>query len=270
LSAKPLFLVGNKRSGSTLLVNMLNEHPQLAVTHESDVVWALFQCRLGVPVSFQPYSWDASRGLDALIDAYGARLRELSPLPLTVRKVREAFFDIQRQVIERGTKIHVPLKGVSGLSWIGDKKPVQHATPEIRDFILEIFPDAKFVHVIRHPWAVVASKQAAARTWPVVPEYWKGSTSEILDRWRIHEQWVLELKELTPNRVHTVRLEDVSVDPREEISKLFTFLRLESPHELIERLASFVYSSPNAKYSSNGADATLEVHHIMETYGYKP
>jgi len=34
---RPLFLVGNKRSGTSQLVRLLNLHPKIFVAHESDV-----------------------------------------------------------------------------------------------------------------------------------------------------------------------------------------------------------------------------------------
>jgi hypothetical protein len=268
LSPNPVFIVGNKRSGSTLLVNMLNEHPQLAITHESDIVWALYQCRQGAPDAFESFPFDAPRGLEALVASYGDALRQLiSPRP-TLEHLRNAFFEIQRRVIERGTAIHVPLKSTEELVWIGDKKPVQHASPELRRFILELFPGARFIHVIRHPSAVAASQQEAARTWPVVPDYWKAPPAVILDRWRIHEEWVLELKASLPGHLQTVRLEDLCVNPKEEMSKLFALLNLPIANDLEERLTTFVYRSPNAKYVSRCASPTRAAQRIMELYGY--
>jgi hypothetical protein len=267
LSPNPVFIVGNKRSGSTLLVNMLNEHPHIAVTHESDIIWALYQCRQGTPDAFETFPFDAPRGLEALLASYGDALRELiSPRP-TPERLRNAFFEIQRRVIERGTAVHVPLKSAGELAWIGDKKPVQHASPELRRFILELFPGAIFIHVIRHPSAVAASQQEAARTWPVVPDYWR-VPAVLFDRWRIHEEWVLELKAAFPRQIRTVRLEDLCANPKEEISKLFALLKLPITIPLQERLITFVYRAPNAKYLNRCASPPPAVARIMEMYGY--
>jgi LPS sulfotransferase NodH len=40
---RPLFIMGNKRSGSTLVTDLLNAHPRVFVSHESDVAWLLYQ-----------------------------------------------------------------------------------------------------------------------------------------------------------------------------------------------------------------------------------
>jgi hypothetical protein len=265
---KPLFIVGNKRSGSTLLVNMLNEHPQVAVTHETDIVWALYQCQNGAPQEFRPFPWDAPRGLEAMTAAFGDAIRELISAHPTTDELRRAFFEIQRRAIEDGTKVHVPLKRAAGLTWIGDKKPVQHSSPELREFMCRLFPDATFVHIIRHPFAVVASKQEAARQWPITPNYWKAQAAEVLDRWCVHEEWTLELKELLPNQVQTVRLEDLCTHPIDQMSKLFTEIGLEASGTLLERLAEFVYSSPNEKYSRRLTPPSAQAERIMTIYGY--
>jgi hypothetical protein len=267
-SPKPVFIVGNKRSGSTLLVNMLNEHPQLAITHESDIIWALYQCRNGAPAEVQPFPFDAPRGLEALIASYGEVLRALLPPRPTPELLQKAYFEIQKRVIEQGTAVHVPLKSVAGVTWIGDKKPVQQSSPELRQFILQLHPEARFIHVIRHPAAVVASKQEAAKTWPITPNYWKSKSAEIVDRWRIHEEWVLELKALLPGRVHTVRLEDLCETPVDEMSKALSLLGLEASSTLLERMATFVYSAPNAKYADRFAPPLAAAKRIMDIYGY--
>jgi hypothetical protein len=260
--------VGNKRSGSTLLVNMLNEHPGVCITHESDIIWTLYQCRHGMPRQFRSFEFDAPRGMDALLQAFGPMIDELLPATPSRAQLTKAFFEIQQRVIEQGTAVHVPLKSAQRLKWIGDKKPVQHASPEIRDFILNNFKDARFVHIVRHPAAVVASQQEAARTWPVTPLYWQGRAEEVLERWRVQEDWVLELTGSYPQRTHTIRLEDLCDQPAELMDGLFAFLDLEMCDDLRGRILRYVYAQPNDKYAGFVLPEVEGVQHIMDIYGY--
>ena len=39
----PLFIIGNKRWGTSQLVRMLNLHPLMFVSDESDISWILYQ-----------------------------------------------------------------------------------------------------------------------------------------------------------------------------------------------------------------------------------
>lgn len=64
---KPLFLVGNKRSGTSHLVRLLNVHPSVFVAHEADVVWILYQIAQGAP--YQCYPWDGPVGMEATLKA---------------------------------------------------------------------------------------------------------------------------------------------------------------------------------------------------------
>jgi hypothetical protein len=269
-TARPLFIVGNKRSGSTLLVNMLNEHPQICVTHESDVVWALFQAKESFPEVFECFELDAPRGLNSLLNAYGGQMRRsLGETRPSRNEIRAAFFDIQRLVIEAGTEMHAPLKAAEGLLWIGDKKPVQHASPRLRAFLADAFPDAKFVHIIRHPQSAVASQMSAARTWPVAPDFWKGASAEVLAQWCAIEDWVSDLKNACPDDVYTVRLEDLSSCPRSEMSALFGFLECSAGEDLLERLSGFVYAGVNAKHRGAHIPLSADSVRIMRRYNYE-
>lgn len=49
---RPLFIIGNKRSGSTLMTDLPNVHPRVFVSHESDIAWILYQAREGWPDAF--------------------------------------------------------------------------------------------------------------------------------------------------------------------------------------------------------------------------
>ncbi len=265
---KPLFFVGNKRSGTTLLVNMLNEHPAVCVTHESDVVWILYQAISGIPTRFECFPWDAPRGMNAVIDAFRDSLENLD-LQRDDLAIASSFDIIQRRVIEEGTSIHVPLKVTTGLSWIGDKKPVQHAFPGINEFIRSHFPEAHFIHLIRHPQATVASHLEAARTWPIVPAFWKGSEAEVLDRWCTHEEWVLRLKQIEPRRVHSLRLEDLCRRPIAEMDRLLSFLGIDCPSAIREKYADYAYDSPNEKYGGFVLPRTSVADRLLRMYYYE-
>jgi hypothetical protein len=266
--AKPLLLIGNKRSGTTLLVNMLNEHPAVCVTHESDVVWILYQARLQTPAVFECFPWDAPRGMNAVLAAFGDSL-ELLRSDSRDSQIAETFDVLQRRVIEEGTGVHVPLKNAAGLRWIGDKKPVQHAFPAINDFIREHFSDAHFIHLIRHPQATVASHLEAARTWPVVPAFWRASAGEVLDQWCTHEEWVLGIKQAVPDRVHSLRLEDLCRQPVREMDRLLEFLELECSHAIREKYARYAYDDPNAKHEAFVLPDSAVAERLLRRYDYE-
>src|SRR5580698_3592706 len=144
---RPLFLVGNKRSGTSQLVRVLNLHPQVFVSHESDVAWILYQFHADKTLRGHP--WDSQRGMQVTLKNAGHLLRREASL-------RENFLAMQMAAMETGNPWQAPQRKTD-LRWIGDKKPMQHTDPELLKFILQHFPDAHFLHIVRHPFEVVAS-----------------------------------------------------------------------------------------------------------------
>jgi hypothetical protein len=242
---RPLFVVGNKRSGTSQLVRVLNLHPQIFVSHESDVAWILYQFHR--EQTFRGHPWDSQRGMWITLKNAGHLLRrDATP--------RENFLAVQTAVMEIGNPWQAGQKKTD-LLWIGDKKPMQHTDPELLKFILQHFPDARFLHIVRHPFEVVASSDRFNQTKD--GDFWLGlSPEEKLERWAFHEGRVLQLRESLPDRVHSLRYEDLCRETEKELSGIFRFLQVTpDPHALKEaarqtrlpaRVASPIASSQEA------------------------
>ncbi len=261
---RPLFLIGNKRSGTSHLVRLLNLHPQIFVTHESDIVWILYQIRNGTtPVC---YPWDGPLGMEATMEA----CRDI--LELNAKKIAqghgisEVFFQVEHLLMQNGSKVQTPYNKIS-LAWIGDKKPVQHADPLIRQFIHAYFSQARFIHIVRHPQAVVASMVEAGREWARV-EYWRLSPTDILSRWATQEGWVLDAKS-EGRQVYTLRFEDLCENPLESMRAVFNFLDTGMSPEIEETVVKNTSPDPNQKYTAFILPPCTEADRIMSVYGYK-
>ncbi|HTX22005.1 MAG TPA: sulfotransferase [Candidatus Aquilonibacter sp.] len=212
---RPLFIIGNKRSGTSQLVRVLNLHPQVFVSHESDVAWILHQFHHDRP--FRAHTWDSDRGMKLTLEAAGHLLRrEASPW--------ENFVAVQMAVMEKGNP-WLPGQKKTGLKWIGDKKPMQHTDPELLKFVLEHFPEAHFLHIVRHPFEVVASSNRFNQTPD--GDFWLGlSPEEKMERWAFHEQHVLQFRQTLPGRVHSLRYEDFCRGTGKILTGVFEFLQL--------------------------------------------
>jgi len=264
-ATRPLFLMGNKRSGTSLLVRLLNAHPQVFVTREADVIWILYQLQHGNADTLARYEWDGSVGLQATLEAsrgmFGDKVAGRAEIRSLFTAVQEHLLTRERQSRGKATKRE--------LLWLGDKKPVQHCDPEIRAFLRENFPDAKYLHIIRHPTAVVGSMSEVATRWSSgVPPYWHGSPREILDRWTIHEEWVLDAKQVDLMPVHSLKLEDLALAPADTFRGVLEFLGLESSPHMEEVLKQNVRPSPNDKYRSLQLDFSARDRQVMAHYCY--
>lgn len=250
----PFFIVGNKRSGTSHLVRLLNLHPQVYISHESDAVWILYQFHNGMP--FSSYPFDSPLGMNATLEKC-AHVLDGS------KTVRENFFALQTCLMKVGNP-WCPPQEKEGVLWIGDKKPFQHTDPKLADFILENLPEARFIHLIRHPFSVVWSAERfnALRGG----DFWLDLTPEqALERWTMHEEWVLRLKGLAP--VLDVKFEDLCADTETEMKRIFDFLSVDTTDDLLceakKRTLRKQDRSPMLKCSRR----TLSV---MELYGYEP
>lgn len=212
---RPVFIIGNKRSGTSQLVRLLNLHPQVFISHESDVVWILYQFHNDQ--SFRGHPSDSDKGMLLTLE-------HCSDLLLRDRSPWENFLAVQRRVMEQGTP-WLPPVNKQELCWIGDKKPFQQADPQLSSFILENFPEAHFLHIVRHPFAVAASSQRFNKTRN--GDFWLGlSREEKVERWTYYEKQVQALRTVVKDRVHTLRFEDLCRDTERELAAVFNFLRL--------------------------------------------
>jgi hypothetical protein len=274
---KPLFIVGSKRSGSSFLVDVLNQHPQVFITHESDVIWILYQIFRDIPDRFHSYPLDDEKGMWATLDECDEILRSIPSSPSDKEVIARAFYRMLAHINEHGRgKLDAPRRWdypqeKKSLAWIGDKKPVQYSDPEIQSFLNDIFPEARYIHLIRNPRFVVASMMEAAETWndPAVPGYWKETPQQLLDRWATHEEWVLQVKSRLPNKIHTIRLEDLAEEPVSILSETLEFLNLESSSEIEELVANWVWKSPNERHQSFDLTISPRAFQIMRSFGYE-
>jgi len=262
---RPLFLIGNKRSGTSHFVRLLNLHPRVFVSHESDAIWILYQASRNQP--FEGHAWDGRVGMEATLTACRHLLDRAMPATRPF-PVAELFTSMQLHLMTHGSAVQDAYRLKSEVSWIGDKKPVQHADPIVHAFIREHFPDARFLHLVRHPRATVASMLEAGRTWGRVDHWTSPSADEVLDRWAVHEQWALDVKAALPDQVLTLRFEDLTDAPTAAMAQVFAFLGLDMPKPLCRLTTSITTRDRNAKYDAFELPRHERAEHLMRVYAY--
>jgi hypothetical protein len=203
------FLIGSGRAGTTLLRAMLDSHPRMAVPPETYLITELLPRRDDLE---GPQGLVADRFLDAV--------------------VTNAWF--KRWELTRG-KIRRELEGAAGLAdgiravyrayarekgkeRYGDKTPVY--VYEI-DALVDLFDEARFVHVIRDGRDVACSflgQEAMRPNGPV----------EAALLWRERVEAALEAGErLGPGRYHELRYEELVADPEALLRTLCEFIDLD-------------------------------------------
>lgn len=115
------------------------------------------------------------------------------------------------------------------------------------DVLNEIFPNARYIHIIRHPYSVVPSTQ---RMWDIVGTqnsmntHWQKPTilevSEVLnDMLNTIEK---DLNKLTVNRKYEIKFEEFEKNPKETIKSMYNHFNIEYSTEFDLKLNDFLLS----------------------------
>lgn len=233
MNNNPFFIVGCPRSGTTLLQYMLRSHPRISLpTGESHFFMALYRNRnqygdLRKPENIRRVLEDMhTRNREFLeTDFHGIRF-EVEPMTKLIhQKSSSTIPEILSTIYQENAR------GEGKERW-GDKTPwyLLHMP-----LILEMFPNAQFVHIIRDGRDVALSLFNRRHDLGVynifnAAEYWTG----YLER---GQKLGAQLK-LTA--YHEVRYEDLLENPHETVSRICDFLGEEYSERVVDYKTSTV------------------------------
>jgi hypothetical protein len=146
--------------------------------------------------------------------------------------------------------------------------------------LLEIFPDARFVHIVRDPYVVFPSTvnlwKALYRKHGLQTPTFAGLEEYVLSTFtRLYRKLEEGIPLIPPGRFHQVRYEDLVHDPIGEMEKLYDQLGLGEFDEYVPLLKE--YLADNAGYETNRYDLTSQQRAeitrrwgpIIRRYGYE-
>lgn len=190
--SSPIFLTGFARSGTTLLDQILDSHPQLQTLSERPTVNAMMEA-----------FWSLSKN----------RPDALTNLSMDeVAMLRKVYFDTAARYAR-----------LDGKQLLVDKMPLNTALAHI---IWRIFPNAKFILAIRHPCDVCLSCfmqnfviNQAMTVFQFLPDT-VALYARIMDMWRSYVK-------VLPITYHRIRYEDLVADFEGEARRLVEFIGVE-------------------------------------------
>jgi Sulfotransferase family len=178
----PIFVIGSPRSGTTLLRLMLDSHPRISCGEETHFLRDL----------------EAIVGRDwPLVETYGL------DRAWWLRQIRGLYLEFQANVLARTGKAR----------W-AEKDPTYTL---ILSFVEELFPDARYVHLLRDGHDVVASFR----------DRWGYTSAARAARseWARYVRAARALAtRLDPDRYLELRYEGLVADPEPQARRLFAFL----------------------------------------------
>ncbi len=206
MAVTPIFLLSLPRSGSTFLQKILMSHPEIASTAEP---WFLLPlCHM--------------REKHGVFSSYG-HIQSVNAFKRIEKDCNEAFID--NLIAEFAKSVYTQYTKNQERYFL-DKTPRYY---HILEDLIRIFPDAKFIVLLRNPISVFASSITGLRNNSI-------RRLDHLDRdlYQGPEQ-IARFVEKQQNRVHVIRYEDLLTDPEECIENICKYLDLDHTGNMIDK-----------------------------------
>jgi hypothetical protein len=213
------FFVGSGRSGTTLLRAMVDSHPEVAVPDE-----VAFVIRLSRPHRAVQYGWprrfDAAACTDLIVADSSFRR-----WPVTEAEARAAIADPPAaSFADTVRRLYALVAASQGKARYADKTPM-HVLYLPR--LARLFPEARFVHLIRDGRDVALSYQSVAWGPTTVPE--------AAIRWRRSvRRGRRDGHRLGPERYREIRYEDLVANPERVLRAVCAFLELDWDNSMVQ------------------------------------
>jgi hypothetical protein len=274
-STPVFFVVGQKKSGTTWLMQMLDSHPEILCKGEGRFFGASWRREVLKEMNVQQ---QPSSLYNAVLDAEYLRLWiERSPWTRN-DDTDEHLNNLTRMAVDYFLTQKL-LK--SGKRMVGDKSPL--LTPEMVKEIGEIYPETRVIHIIRdgrdavvsathHMWnlgkgqlhpEVLAKREAYRKNPRELVESGEGIFAANQLR-SVAAEWASRVGRavedgpaLLGDNYREVRYEDLLERPREEIRQLLEFLGAETSEQSVERCvdaASFEKLTKGRRRGEEAAD----------------
>lgn len=259
----PLFILGHWRSGTTLLHELLaQDTDRFQFPNTYQVVNPLtFLTTENLTTRLFPWLVPDRRPMDNMAMTFASPQEdEFAPLLMTLtslylgisfpRRMEHydrhlTFHDVPRDQIDAWKAAFV--RFCKKLS-LGDNRQLLLKSPphtaRIRT-ILEMFPDAQFIHIHRHPYRVFQSQRhffdtAGWYTYLQTPDI-SAIDEGILQRHEVmYDAYFQDLPLIAKDRIIDIRFDDLETDPGKEIARVYRHLSLDGFEKFAPRLHSYV------------------------------
>lgn len=261
------FFIGCRRSGTTMLREVLNAHPRIYCSFESGIMWLLRHMCLGGTYGEAREQSSHWAHHAKIFRAAGDPLKRYELSRRSWLDTRNAFYDSINHIAKY--QKHFGEDKKSPFYIVGEKNPSEYAKDSMHSFIRWIFPEVRFIHLVRHPAGFASS---AMRYGGNDPDSWMDikdeDTFNPIKLWVENERRALAVEKEAP----TIRIkyESLCADPVLWVHRLYTFLVPDTDDYTICSGADLIGESGNLQYGPlsvpNGFDGLKE---IAQEYGYE-
>lgn len=208
----PIFVVGAERSGTTVFRLMLNHHPEVSVCSEFEYI------------------------VDSLVGCDG--WPDLATFHTQLRSnwiFQEHGFDID-------PSLSYPELANSFLEQVRQRKNVQQVVAVVHrnfDQLQRIWPDARYIHIVRDPRDVAKS---------VIGMGWAGNVWHGVRFWiEAEEMWNHMQPHIPGDRVIEIKYEDLISSSETVLRQVCQFMAVDYNPRMLDYPTTTTYSKPNPK-----------------------
>jgi len=208
-----VFIVAKGRSGTTLMQTILDANENVILPLESRLIVHLKKKYSGVT------RWNAALLDEFITDLYKDKKfsRYWSVDPLQLRKSIDSFpvTELTFPVLCKLIYLSYPSPFPKGkITLLGDKNPIYSIF--IRE-LTEVFPDAKFIHLVRdYRDNIVSNKKVFQRQ----------SVAQLAQGWKAYNIFIEEAKKKNPGNFYTLKYEELAAEPARVVPELCDFLQI--------------------------------------------
>lgn len=218
------FIIGTGRCGTTMLAQMLNSHSKVCVPHELQI---LFENSNNGPRLYEIFKdkKNESFGSEDFIEL----IKNICPHKFHEYFDYRGFFEKQRYPARNLKELVNRL--YAEIAESKNKNILIEQTPwygQRIDILNELFPDAKYIHMIRDGRDVAIS---FLRT-----PWWHGDIEQNLERWSVEIKQIISSAEklLNPNQILQIRYEDFVENPERYLMRICAFLGVEFEGSMLD------------------------------------
>jgi hypothetical protein len=205
-----IFIVGMARSGTTLLRTIFDAGQEVVFTPESKLIIHLKQ-------KFNHRKTWSRETIDDLLNDLFDEVKFKISWKIDKEMLRQKMYSYPIEVINFSFLIRLIYLSFSSyfekseIRMIGDKNPMYSIF--IKE-IIEVFPNAKFVHIVRdYRDCILSNKKLFDRQ----------NVAVISHTWKIYNAWIDHLSKEYPDQFFRIRYEDLTTFPEKTVKELCEF-----------------------------------------------
>lgn len=295
----PIFIVGHWRSGTTFLTNILGHDKNISFfTADKTYTHNTFLALGGIYNRVYPKVLPNKRPMDNLAFGINEPAEEVFALGNNTRYsivhmlsfphrarfyARCAFYDDLNAKQKMRVK-NVYDKVIKKLTYYTNQRLVVKSPDNTCriNMLLELYPDAKFIHIYRNPYKVVNSTIGMYNTlFPIfsfedLDKIDKGeSESVVLDIYeKLYKQYLVDKENIPQENLMEIRYEDFVKDPKGYIKQIYRDLQLDDYEEVEKDLHDYIDSqkeyktNPFSKKNLNVKRINKQMRFLFNHYGY--